>query len=116
MTTRECRHAEQLALIDDLLLNTIDHAPLCTDTIDQLPPWVARLIVRVCLAAGAQLQHGHPDPFATAARAAGREDASQAGWWRRALGMPPREQLPDPPARGEYIPPAGWTVVTPAEQ
>jgi hypothetical protein len=113
---RSCRHRDQQALTDELLLNTIDRKPLRTDTIDQLPPWRARMIVRVCLAAGAQLQHGDPDQFDTAARAAGREDASQAGWWRRALGMPPREQLPDPPARGEYIPPAGWTVVTPAEQ
>lgn len=116
MTTRPpCRHSEQVALTNDLLLATTDRKPLRTDTIDQLTPWTARLIVRVCLAADAQLQHGNPDLFDTAARAAGREDAGQTGWWRRALGMEPREQLPEPPpANLPYVPPRGWTVVTPA--
>jgi hypothetical protein len=87
----KCRHSEHQAHTDDLLLSTIDRQPLRTNTVDQLPPWRARMIVRVCLAAGAELEHGDPETFDQAARAAGREDASQHGWWRRALGMEPRE-------------------------
>lgn len=117
MTTyQRCRHSEQVALTNDLLLATTGRKPLRTDTIDQLPPWCARLIVRVCLAAGGQLQHGDPDLFDSAARAAGRQDAGQTGWWRRALGMQPREQLPEPPPDRPYVPPTGWTVVTPATE
>jgi hypothetical protein len=87
----KCRHSEHQAHTDDLLLSTIDRQPLRTNTVDQLPPWRARMIVRVCLAAGAELEHGDPETFDQAARAAGREDAPQHRGWRRALGMEPRE-------------------------
>ena len=108
----KCRHGEQQALTDDLLLNTIDGKPLRTDTIDQVPPWRARMIVQVCLRAGAQLEHGDPVTFDLAAREAGRQDASQSGWWRRALGMDPRPEPYVPPPAGTYRPPMGWTVVS----
>lgn len=110
----DCRHhRRQQALSDDLHLAVIDRKPLRTNTIDQIPPWRARMIVRVCLAAGAELEHGDPDQFDQAARAAGREDAGQTGWWRRALGMQPREEPPPPPPPNRpYVPPAGWKVVS----
>ncbi len=109
----ECRRrGDQQGLSDDLLLAVIDRKPLRTNTIDQIPPWRARMIVQVCLAAGATLEHGDPELFDQAARAAGREDARQSGWWRRALGMEPREELPPPPPTRPYVPPAGWKVVS----
>jgi hypothetical protein len=107
-----CRHGEQQAQTDDLLLSVIDHKPLRTNTIDQLPPWRARTIVKVCLRAGAQLEHGDPDLFDLAARTAGRQDASQTGWWRAALGMDPRPEPYVPPPAGPYQAPAGWTMVS----
>ena len=109
----KCRHGEQQALTDDLLLSAGDRTPLRTNTIDQLPPWRARMIVRVCLLAGGRLEHGDPETFDLAARQAGREDASQTGWWRRALGLETRpEPYQPPPANHPYMPPAGWTVVS----
>jgi hypothetical protein len=109
---RQCRHAKQQALADDLLLTAVSRGTLPTNTIDQIPPWRARMIVQVCLAAGATLEHGDPEQFDQAARAAGRQDAGQTGWWRVALGMAPREELPPAPAAGAYVPPAGWKVVS----
>ena len=109
---QKCRHGEQQALTDDLLLSAGSRGVLRTNTIDQIPPWRARMIVRVCLAAGATLEHGDPETFDQAACAAGREDASQHGWWRRALGLEPRPEPYVPPPTGPYVPPAGWKVVS----
>lgn len=112
MTTPHDRCRHQQALTDDLHLAVIDGKPLRTNTIDQIPPWRARMVVRVCLLAGAALEHGDPETFDQAARAAGREDASQTGWWRRALGLEPRPEPYEPPPAGPYRPSAGWTVVS----
>lgn len=109
---QKCRHGEQQSLTDDLLITAIDRRPLRTNTIDQIPPWRARMIVQVCLAAGATLEHGNPEQFDQAARDAGRRDAGQSGWWRAALGMEPREELPPAPPPGPYVPPTGWRVVS----
>jgi len=106
-----CRHGEQQALSDELHLAVIDRRPLPTNTIDRIPPWRARMIVRVCLLAGGRLEHGDPENFDLAARTAGREDASQTGWWRRALGLEPREELAPAPAPQAYVPPRGWELV-----
>lgn len=109
----ECRRrGDQQALTDDLLLSAGGRRPLRTNTIDQIPPWRARMIVKVCLLAGAELEHGDPEQFDQAACAAGREDAGQSGWWRRALGMEPREELPPPPPPQPYVAPPGWRVVS----
>lgn len=111
VSCQKCRHGENQAHTDDLLLSVIDLQPLRTNTIDQLPPWRALMIVRVCLAAGATLEHGNPGTFDQAARAAGRQDAGQHGWWRRALGMQPREELPPAPPDQPHVP-VGWRVVS----
>ncbi len=102
-----------MALMDEVLLAVVDQKPIPTNAIDRLPPWRARLVVRVALAAGGTLQHGTPEQFEQAVRAAGkgkRDPYTDGGWWRAALGMEPREQLPPPPTAGEYIPSAGWRV------
>lgn len=69
------------------------------------------MIVRVALRAGATLEHGSPEQFDEAARAAGRQDARQTGWWRQALGMQPREEPPPPPVDRPDTPPRGWQVI-----
>ncbi|HEX8347432.1 MAG TPA: hypothetical protein VF657_22255 [Actinoplanes sp.] len=114
-----CDRAGQMWMMDEILIAAWDRRPLPTDAIDRLPPWRARMTVNPLLRDGAAtLQHGTPELFDAAARAAGKENARQLGWWRRALDMEPREVLPDwprSPAMGEpgYVPPVGWKVVRP---
>lgn len=108
---QECQAKKQQALTDDLHLAVLGGQPMRTNTIDQIPPWRARLIVSVALLAGATLEHGDTELFDQAARAAGRQDVAQTGWWRRALGLEPQPAPYVPPAAGEYRPPPGWTVV-----
>lgn len=102
-----CNRAGLLWAEDDLLIATIDRTPLRTDAVDQLPPWRARMIVTVCLRAGAVLEHGDPEMFDRAACAAGRANTHAAGWWRAALGMDPVE-VPAAPPRRRYRLPTGW--------
>jgi hypothetical protein len=110
MTSDSCDHADYMRLSDLILLAATDRQPLPTNAIDQLTPWRAHLVVGVALRAGAELEHGTPETFDAAARAAGKEDAGQTGWWRRALGLEPREPAYVPPPANDYGPPAGWTV------
>lgn len=101
---------EMIRLMDDILLAVIDGHPIPTDSIDQLTPWRARLVVAVALAAGAPLQHGTPELFGEAALAAGTTAPSTTGWWRAALDLPAR---PRPEASHRNTSPSipyGWTV------
>lgn len=115
-----CDRAEQMWMMDDLLIAATDRRPLPTAAIDRLPPWRARMTVGPLLRGGATLQDGTPELFEQAATAAGKQDARQRGWWRRALGEPAPEVLPDlprSPGWGDpgYVPPAGWKVVKSAD-
>lgn len=111
-----CNRAEQVWMMDELLIAAWDRRPLLTDALDALPPWRARMTAGPLLRAGATLQHGTPEQFEQAAVAAGRSGNHEPGWWRAALGMPPREQPPRSPRNtGPYVPPPGWKVVKPAD-
>jgi hypothetical protein len=93
-----------MAAEDDIVIDVLDGKPIPTNAVDRLPPWRARMIVRLALRAGGVLQDGTPEQFDQAAVAAGKTDAGRLGWWREALGLPPRPELTPAPL---YVPPAG---------
>lgn len=105
-----------LAVTDNIMLTVLAGEPIPTNDIDRLPPWRARLVVRMCQLAGVQLQDGTPEQFEAAVKAAGKADANRLGWWRAALGMPPRPSLTPAPV---YVPPsslpAGWSYAPGSE-
>lgn len=102
-----------IAAMDDIMLAVIDGQPIPTNTVDRLPPWRARLTVRMAMLGGAVLQDGTAEQFEQAAAEAGRRDARQVGWWRASLGMPPRPELtPEPAYAPPAGPPRGWTYAS----
>lgn len=105
------RRATWIWAMDDIILNTADGRPIPTDAVDQLPPWRAVMCVRLAARAGGTMQHGDLEKLEAAARAAGGH--AEPGWWRAALGLEPAAPRGAPvgPSVGEYVPPAGWTVV-----
>lgn len=108
-----CNRAVLLWATDDILLATIDGRPIPTDAVNDLPPWRARMVVQIALAAGGRLEHGNPALFEQAAVAAGYSNNHAAGWWREALGLPriePRAIQPAPPRNTSPSVPHGWTL------
>lgn len=105
-----CNRATMMWAEDELLTAAIAGRPLPTDVIDQLPPFRARLVVTVCLRAGARLQHGTPDQFDQAAVTAGHTDPGGGGWWRAALGLPPIDPPRPAAPRNQYRVPTGWQI------
>lgn len=101
-----CNRAELLWATDDLLVAAHRRRRLPTDAIDALPPWRAKMIVQVCLHAGAQLEHGTEEQFFDAADLAGRADPRATGWWRAYLSKDPALQAPPAP-RSYHLPAAG---------
>lgn len=108
--------SDLVAATDDVMLSVLDGKPIPTNAVDRLPPWRARLVVRMALLGGGVLQDGTPEQFEDAARAAGKIDAGQLGWWRAALGMPPRAELvPAPVYAPPSVLPAGWSYASSGE-
>jgi hypothetical protein len=90
---------------DDLMVDALAGRPLPTDIIDRITPGRARLLVALCLAAGAELQDGDQALFEQAVADAERSAAGATGWWREALGMTARPATPARP-RAAVFPPA----------
>jgi hypothetical protein len=80
-----CPPADMLWAIEELMVAVSARVPLPSAAVDALPPGRARLVVRVCLAAGARLAQGDDDFFEQAAEDAVRADPGGRGWWSRAL-------------------------------
>lgn len=95
------RRASQVWLMDEILIAAQDNQPIPTDSIDQLPPWRASLIVHVAVTAGATMEHGTWQELHKAAGEAG--GSAQPGWWRTflGLGLPPRVESQPAPAPSE---------------
>lgn len=105
-----------LAATDDIMLDVLGGKPIPTNAIDRLPPWRALLVVRMAMLGGGVLQDGTAEQFDQAAHTAGLAGRHDPGWWRAALGMPPRPELTPAP---EYVPPsglpAGWSYAPSGE-
>lgn len=85
---RCCHRAELLWAQEELLVAALQGRPLATDSIDALPPASARILIQVCVAAGARLEHGTIEQLVTAAGEAVHDNPAGGGWWRVALRMP----------------------------
>jgi hypothetical protein len=95
--------------MDDIMLSAQDGRPIPTAAVDQLPPWRAVLYVSMALRAGGSLEQGDLEQLKAAAKAV--TGYAPVGWWRAALGLEPTPPPEPRQAKGNYVPPAGWTVV-----
>lgn len=107
-TGGRCCHRDDLVwAYEELLVVTLHGGVLSTDSVDALPPGSARILVPVCVLAGARLEQGTLEQLMAAADEAARRAPGAGGWWRAALGF----AAPGlPPDRRGVLMPATWKL------